>query len=513
MLAVPAPAVAQGGGAYHVDPAGVGGPCSDARPAAVALSPRTPWCTVERAAEAAPVDSIAHVRRATIDQITLDGKRRAGNLTLRPFPGESVQISDIDLENSSGVTFDGFTISDPPQVLDGARDVGFTNGTLGEGIKLAAGSGPVLVAGNRISNPDGYGMNFSADASDAPIVDVTVRRNVFDGIGVDAIQAKNFRNLLVEGNEFKNVRAGESGAHPDVLQTVFGGQGLTFRNNWLHDYEAQGFFIADGTVNGVVVENNLIEDSEGPMSPVRIADAIGVSFVNNTVRGLARFSADTRGAVIKNNILELLDLDPSGGLTIDYQDYNLIESGPRTGDHDRGGAPRFADEEGGDFELLAGSPAIDAGTSAGAPALDMRGRMRVDDPSAANRGVGHHDIGALERGGRLAFRIKQRLRAAGPRRLRVTVTCPRACRAAVTVRVTKRVARRLGLRPRGRVVLGRAARSSRRGGRITLTVRFDRRAARALRRARRVPVVVKTTGRARSGAVDRLSRTVLVRTR
>jgi len=493
------------------------------------MSPLTPWCTVERAADAAPPDSLALVRRGSIAQITLDGKRRAGYLTLRPFPGESVQVSDIDVKNSSGVSFDGFAISDPPQVLAGAQNVGFTNGTLAGGIKLAAGAGPVYIAGNRISNPNGYGMNFSADSNDAPIVDVTVRGNVFDGIAVDAIQAKMFRNLLIEGNEFKNVRATEASAHPDVLQTVFGGQNLVFRGNWMHDYEAQGFFIADGTVTGVVVENNLIEDSDGPMSPVRIADAVGVSFVNNTVRGLTRFSAGTRGAVIRNNIIQQLDLDRSAGLTVDYEDYNLIESGPRAGAHDRSGSPRFV-SEGSNYELQPGSPALDAGTSDGAPAHDMLGRTRVDDATAGNVGGGTHDMGALERGGlfpgiggrdspgkrggkRKRFRIKQHVRAAGARRLKVTVRCPRACRVAVTVKVKKKVARRLRLRPRGRVVLGRATRASRDAGSITLTVRFDRRAVRALRRARRVPLILKVTGRDRSGAKHSLRRTIRAKTR
>jgi hypothetical protein len=507
----------------------VAGACSDSRPAVLALSGLTPWCTVDRAAAAAPADSVAFVRRSSIAQITIDGKRRAGNLTVRPFPGEVVQISDINIKNSSGVTFDGLAISDPPQLLAGAQGIGFTNGSLAGGIKLAAGSGPVYIAGNRISNPSGYGMNFSAGAGDAPIVDVTVRGNLFDGIAVDAIQAKNFRNLVIEGNEFRNVRPTDPNAHPDVLQTVFGGQNLTFRNNWMHDYEAQGFFIADGTVNGVVVENNVIDDSDGPMSPVRIADAVGVSFVNNTVRGLARFSARTRAAVIRNNIFEQLELDRSEGLTIDYEDFNLIESGPRAGANDRTGPPRFVNEAAGDFELLAGSPAVDAGTSEGAPALDMRGRLRVDDIASANV-VGHHDMGALERGGRLPgfdqpagargkkqsrkrFRIKQRIRAAGARGLKVTVRCPRACRVTVAVKVRRKVARRLRLRPRGRVVLGRATRSSRHAGRVTLTVRFDRRAVRALRRARRVPVIMKVSGTARSGAKHSLRRTFRVKTR
>jgi hypothetical protein len=62
-------------------------------------------------------------------------------------------------------------------------------------------------------------------------------------------------------------------------------------------------------------------------------------------------------------------------------------------------------------------------------------------------------------------------------------------------------------------VLGRATRSSRRAGRVRLTVRFDRRTVRALKRARRVPLILKVTGTARSGAKHSLRRTVRVKTR
>ncbi len=63
--------------------------------------------------------------------------------------------------------------------------------------------------------------------------------------------------------------------------------------------------------------------------------------------------------------------------------------------------PRFVGPAAGVFELRASSPAIDAGHSGVPdwPVLDAAGRTRVDDPNAANTGVGsiaYADRGALE---------------------------------------------------------------------------------------------------------------------
>jgi hypothetical protein len=259
-----APAWAQSGGTYHVDPDGVGGACGDARTAGEAASTQTPWCSIGRAAAAAPPGAVVLIRRSTIGEVELVGIQRAGRVTISPFPGESVAVEDVDFDRTSFVRLEGLTISDPPTVSAGSRQIELVDGVLPRGVQLVAGSGPVLIEGNAIANPVGTGVNFSAHADSAPIVDVTIRGNRFAGIARDAIQAKNFRNLIVEGNEFRGVRRTDPSAHPDVLQTVFGGQGLVFRSNWLHDYEAQGVFIADGGVSSVVIENNLIEDSDGP---------------------------------------------------------------------------------------------------------------------------------------------------------------------------------------------------------------------------------------------------------
>jgi len=52
----------------------------------------------------------------------------------------------------------------------------------------------------------------------------------------------------------------ENGNHSDCLQSVWGGDGLYFRRNYLHDNRCQGFFVKDqpAPVRKVVVADNLM---------------------------------------------------------------------------------------------------------------------------------------------------------------------------------------------------------------------------------------------------------------
>ena len=61
----------------------------------------------------------------------------------------------------------------------------------------------------------------------------------------------------------------ENGNHSDCLQSVWGGDGLYFRRNYLHDNRCQGFFIKDqpAPVAHVVLEDNLMLRNEAPCEP------------------------------------------------------------------------------------------------------------------------------------------------------------------------------------------------------------------------------------------------------
>jgi hypothetical protein len=94
---------------------------------------------------------------------------------------------------------------------------------------------------------------------------------------------------VVENNEFTRII--ENGEHNDCLQTTWGGIGLVFRGNYLHDNRCQGLFIKDGTVSDVSVTNNLMLRNLAP-SPVpdvgdpqivQLFDVNGLFMANNTI--------------------------------------------------------------------------------------------------------------------------------------------------------------------------------------------------------------------------------------
>ena len=76
--------------------------------------------------------------------------------------------------------------------------------------------------------------------------------------------------MLIEGNEFSgNV---EEGGHNDVVQSVWVGDHLVFRRNYMHDFGGQGFFVKDqlSTIVGLVVEDNLVIRQNLPCDPASL---------------------------------------------------------------------------------------------------------------------------------------------------------------------------------------------------------------------------------------------------
>jgi hypothetical protein len=131
-----------------------------------------------------------------------------------------------------------------------------------------------LLVGTRSS----YGVFVCPGSSSARCSDVTISANRFQGaFSEDQIQANLYHDadgdgegLLVEGNEFLgNV---EWGDHDDVFQSVWGGDHLVFRKNYLHDFGGQGFFVKDqpATIDGMVVEDNLIVRQNLPCDPTSL---------------------------------------------------------------------------------------------------------------------------------------------------------------------------------------------------------------------------------------------------
>ncbi|MGN6257818.1 MAG: hypothetical protein ACTHN3_08735 [Solirubrobacterales bacterium] len=141
-------------------------------------------------------------------------------------------------------------------------------------VTVEPGSRKISVLHNRISG--GY-FGVEAGPTDTTYIsDTTIAGNKFVGpFGEDAIRLNRYHDsgdrdpygVLIEGNEITGVR--ENGNHSDCLQSVWGGDGLYFRRNYLHDNRCQGFFVNDqpAPVRNVVVANNLMLRNAAPCDP------------------------------------------------------------------------------------------------------------------------------------------------------------------------------------------------------------------------------------------------------
>src|SRR5215213_2697587 len=141
-------------------------------------------------------------------------------------------------------------------------------------ITIEPGSRKISVLHNRIHG--GYFGVEAGPTTDVDIADTTIRGNRFVGpFGEDAIRLNRYHDsgdrdpygVLIEGNEITGVR--ENGNHSDCLQSVWGGDGLYFRRNYVHDNRCQGFFVNDQPepVADVVLAQNLMLRNNAPCDP------------------------------------------------------------------------------------------------------------------------------------------------------------------------------------------------------------------------------------------------------
>jgi hypothetical protein len=136
-----------------------------------------------------------------------------------------------------------------------------------------------MAADHNVFVGGGYYAVMAAATSTTTVNDVAITNNRFVGrFDEDAIRLNRYHDgpdadpygVLIEGNEFTgNV---EYGGHNDVLQSVWVGDHLYFRRNYLHDFGGQGFFVKDqaSAIDGLVVEDNLIVRQSSPCDPVSL---------------------------------------------------------------------------------------------------------------------------------------------------------------------------------------------------------------------------------------------------
>ena len=162
-------------------------------------------------------------------------------------------------------------------ILDGA-DLGRSRVTLarfvisGE-VNVEPGTVGVTIAHNRVTG--GYLGVDAGPTTTTTVNDVAIVGNKFIGpFGEDAIRLNRYHDAngdgvgaLVANNEFTNIR--ENGNHSDCLQTVWVGDHLVYRGNYLHDNRCQGFFVKDQArpVRGVRIEDNLLLHNDAPCPP------------------------------------------------------------------------------------------------------------------------------------------------------------------------------------------------------------------------------------------------------
>jgi len=196
----------------------------------------------------------------TYGKVKLTGSKAAPGVTLRAADPGAATIDGAEI-SGTGLTIAYFDTTDEIEVLEGSKEI--------------------TIQDNKITG--GY---FGVDACNSDSTtcdDVKIIGNKFQGpYGEDGIRANRYHDgngdgigLLVEGNEFTGIR--ENGNHSDCLQTVWTGDHLVFRKNYLHDNRCQGFFVKDqddlcgsggdgvcGPVEGIRVEDNLFLRNQEP---------------------------------------------------------------------------------------------------------------------------------------------------------------------------------------------------------------------------------------------------------
>jgi hypothetical protein len=148
-----------------------------------------------------------------------------------------------------------------------------------------AGSAGMTADHNLFVGGNYFGV-MAGPSTTTTVDDVTVTNNQFVGrFSEDAIRLNRYHDgpdadsygVLIEGNEFSgNV---EEGGHNDVVQSVWVGDHLVFRRNYIHDFGGQGFFVKDqaSAIDGLVVEDNLIIRQNLPCDPVSLCPGFQAS--------------------------------------------------------------------------------------------------------------------------------------------------------------------------------------------------------------------------------------------
>ncbi len=320
----------------------------------------------EASTASAPSGAVICLADGSYDELRLDADKTGPGVTLRAKNAGKATIAGADLKGAD-LTLSHFVVA-------------------GE-VTIEPGSRKISVLDNRISG--GYfGLNAGPTTSTS-ISDTTVRGNLFAGpFGEDAIRLNRYHDsgdadpygILIEGNEITGVR--ENGNHSDCLQSVWGGDGLYFRRNYLHDNRCQGFFVKDqpAPVSKVVVSNNLMLRDAAPCDPPSLdcgppavvqlyGPIVGLRLAHNTIWTAGNRSpvvwgeGPFEGTTVADNVLYRAWSEWDGDFPNFTEKNDLVCQWEGTLPHlsrgaTRSCAPRFQAPKGDNYRLRGGRPGI-----------------------------------------------------------------------------------------------------------------------------------------------------------
>jgi hypothetical protein len=225
-------------------------PPAEEPPASGCTSTVTSTSAAQSAVSSASPGAVVCLTNGSYGKVTLSASKAAPGVTLQAQNPGQATIESASLSGSH-LTLARFIVPN--------------------GVVIQPGANSMTVEHNRIT---GGGEGVDACPTERTwCSEMRIIGNQLIGpFGEDAIHANRYHGLYVEGNEITQVR--ENGAHSDCLQTVWRGDHIVFRKNYLHNNRCQGFFVKDqtlstpeipgGPVEGITVEDNLFLRNKEP---------------------------------------------------------------------------------------------------------------------------------------------------------------------------------------------------------------------------------------------------------
>jgi hypothetical protein len=331
-------------------------------PPAVCTQTVSSVSAAQSALSSAAAGQVVCLADGTYGAITLSTSKAAPGVTLQAAHPGATTIGNVQV-NGSGYTIGRFVI----------------NG----GVTIARNVDRTVVDHDHILAGNHFGVFVCTAEPPDQCDDTMITNDIFDGaMNEDQIRANVYHDgngdgigLLVEGNEFRGNT--ERGGHNDTFQSVWVGDHLVFRKNYLHDFGGQGFFVKDQStaINGFIADDNLIVRQDLPCEPASLCSGYQLSpwqvygpiangeMNHNTFAwggggGTAVLTGTYTNMEVSNNVFNVISMTNGGGSipSIRGSNNSYCESGawsPPTGSV-RECSPAFLNPAADDFRLASG---------------------------------------------------------------------------------------------------------------------------------------------------------------